>query len=180
MKPKILVAGIGNLFKADDAFGCEVARRLSERAPENRMDDSVSVVDFGIRGIDLAYALSDGIYDLVVLVDAIQRGGDPGTVYLIEPDLNNIDAASEGGTLGADSHGMHPARVLSWAKAMGAELPIVRLVGCEPEDIVAEEEDIRVGLTPRVALAVDPAMRLITRLTKEFVRAEEGVMRCTR
>src|ERR1700734_1751902 len=79
--PRILIAGIGNIFLGDDAFGSEVARRLAARP----MPDGVKVVDFGIRGFDLTYALLDGS-DATILVDATPRGGPPGTLYVIEPD----------------------------------------------------------------------------------------------
>ena len=77
---RILIAGIGNIFLGDDAFGVEVARRLVRR----RLPDGVRVVDFGIRGLDLTYALLDG-YEAVILVDAAPRGGPPGTLYVLEP-----------------------------------------------------------------------------------------------
>ena len=82
MNGRILVAGIGNIFLADDGFGCEVVRWLAER----ELPDNVEVRDFGIRGMDLAYALMDP-YEAVVLVDAVSRGEDPGTVYLIEAEV---------------------------------------------------------------------------------------------
>ena len=76
----ILVAGIGNIFRGDDGFGVEVVLRLARRS----LPAEVSVVDFGIRGIDLTYALMDG-YDAVVMVDTMRRGEAPGTVSVIEP-----------------------------------------------------------------------------------------------
>src|SRR5215510_762446 len=85
---RILIAGIGNIFLGDDGFGCEVAERLSRR----EWPESVRVVDFGIRALDLVYALSDG-YDAAILVDAVPRGGEPGTVYLIDPDLSDQNDA---------------------------------------------------------------------------------------
>jgi hydrogenase maturation protease len=169
---KILVAGIGNLFKADDAFGCEVAQRLSKES----LGDFVKVVDFGIRGFDLAYTFVDGGYDLVILIDAVQRGGKPGTLYLIEPDLNALQEESPE-SAAADSHGMHPAKVLAWAKALGAEFPALRLVGCEPEDVVPEDEDIRVGLTPAVQASVDGAVRMIQSIVAHF---PEETLSCTK
>ena len=83
---RILVAGIGNIFFGDDAFGCEVAAELTQRS----WPDGVSVLDFGIRGYDLAYAIMDG-YDATILVDATPQGSAPGTIYLIEPDLKKLD-----------------------------------------------------------------------------------------
>ncbi len=84
MKERILIAGIGNIFLGDDAFGVEVVRRLSRSA--RKLPDEVRIVDFGIRGFDLAYALMEG-YEVAILVDATPRGGVPGTLYTIEPDL---------------------------------------------------------------------------------------------
>lgn len=106
-QPRILVAGIGNIFFGDDAFGVEVARRLLERP----WPEKVRVVDFGIRGFDLAYAFLDG-YDKVILVDTIQRGGTPGTLYVIEPDLE--EAASHPQEMAVETHGMPPRRCCAW------------------------------------------------------------------
>src|ERR1044071_7801992 len=99
----------------DDAFGCEVARRLSGRT----LPEGVRVVDFGIRGFDLAYAIMDGP-DVTVLLDATPRGGAPGTVYTIEPDLNDLNRGEAGGIM-VETHGMNPQKVLSMVKAMGGE-----------------------------------------------------------
>jgi hydrogenase maturation protease len=86
LKPRrILIACIGNIFLGDDGFGVEVARHLITRS----YPEGVQVVDFGIRGMDLAYALLDD-YDELVLVDGIARGSSPGTLYLIEPDLSGL------------------------------------------------------------------------------------------
>src|ERR1700704_4403857 len=107
----ILVAGIGNIFLGDDAFGCEVTRRLVERT----WPDRVRIVDFGIRRFDLAYALLDG-YDVTILVDATPRGGEPGTVYTIEPDLDHLDAVDGQGMM-VETHGMNPLKVLRMVKS---------------------------------------------------------------
>ena len=157
----ILVAGIGNIFEGDDAFGCEVARALaSQNLPEN-----VRVVDFGIRGLDLAYALLDKP-DLTILLDATRQGGAPGTVYTMEPDLASI-AGSGDATL--DTHSMHPVRVLRMAQAMcgdlGGDLGRILLVGCEPADLGGEEG--RMGLTPPVAGAIDQAVEIVVSLIQK-------------
>ena len=99
---RVLVAGIGNVFLGDDGFGCALAARVAF--------EGVDVVDFGIRGMDLAYALAD--YDVVVFLDATPRGGAPGTLYVIEPDLDALPA-------GFDAHGMHPVAVLALARTLG-------------------------------------------------------------
>src|SRR5262245_23726453 len=109
--PRILVAGIGNIFLGDDAFGVEVAQQMAHRT----LPEGVRVVDFGIHSFDLAYALLDN-YDATILVDAVPRGGAPGTLYLIEPALDQLDAF-DGQTL--EGHDMNPVKVLQLAKTLG-------------------------------------------------------------
>ena len=112
-KPRILVAGIGNIFLGDDAFGVEVARRLSAR----ELPRNVRVTDFGIRGYDLAYALLDG-YDTTILIDACPRGEPAGTLYVIEPDLENL-GGPEDKQVAVEAHSMNPLNVLRLATSMG-------------------------------------------------------------
>ena len=160
--PRILVAGIGNIFLGDDGFGVEVARRLaSEPLPEN-----VRVVDFGIRGFDLTMALLDDV-DLVILVDTAPRGGSPGTLYLIEPDP---EAAHEpvGGCEMLDPHSLDPVKVLRLVKTMGGQPGRVLVVGCEPGNIVSLDDwDVTPGLSNAVESAVAEATELIGSLIKE-------------
>ena len=150
----ILVAGIGNIFQGDDAFGCEVARVLAHRVAS----DHVRVVDFGIRGLDLTYALMDAS-ELTILVDAVSRGGDPGTLYTIEPELDEGDAEA---SHRMDAHSMDPVQVLRAARAMGGKLGRVLLVGCEPADLGGA--DGRMGLTPPVSEAIEAAAMMVESL----------------
>ena len=159
MSGRILVAGIGNIFLADDGFGVEVVRRLAERElPEN-----VEVADFGIRGLDLAYALM-GPYEAVVFVDALPRGEEPGTVYLVEPRIEDE------GEVAIDTHGMDPVKVLRLARALGAEIPRTLVVGCEPKVIVSGEnyDDMLMELSEPVRAAVDEAAKLIESLVEDI------------
>jgi hydrogenase maturation protease len=150
MNTRILVAGIGNIFLGDDAFGCEVARRVASAAwPEH-----VRVADFGIRSLDLAFAMLDGV-ERTIFVDAVPRGGVPGTLYTIQPDCNGIP-------VNVDAHGMSPMSVLALVKAMGGELGEVLIVGCEPES--CEE---RMGLSETVAASVDAAAAMVGELIVE-------------
>src|SRR5947209_5388971 len=151
--PRILVGGIGNIFLGDDAFGVEVARQLAQR----QHPEGVRVVDFGIRGFDLAYALLDGP-ELAILVDATPRGGPPGTLYVIEP---TVDAVADPGVV--DTHGMNPMKVLALARSMGGSPPALRIVGCEPLTLGSEEEPA-FGLSPPVQAAVAEAVRLVEAL----------------
>jgi hydrogenase maturation protease len=157
----ILVAGIGNIFLGDDAFGSEVVQRMSARCGTA----DIRIVDFGIRGLDLIYALTDG-YDSAIIVDALARGGDPGTVYVIEPDLNEISQVAPV----IEAHGMDPLRVLAVARSMGAQLKNIHIVGCEPETFGPDEG--LMGLSPRVAAAVEPAIRVVESLIAKFATRE--------
>ena len=148
----VLVACIGNIFQGDDAFGCEVAKVLARRTQR----DGVRVIDYGISGLDLTYALLDSP-ELTIFVDAVARGGEPGTLYTIEPDVE-----IEGGSTAVDAHAMDPVNVLRAAKAMGAQLRRILLVGCEPADLGGEAG--RMGLTPPVELAVCPAAAIVESL----------------
>jgi hydrogenase maturation protease len=161
---RILIAGIGNIFLGDDGFGCEVLRRLMTRA----WPDNVRVIDFGIRGFDLAYALMDG-YDVTILVDATPRGGEPGTLYTIEPDLDELDNL-EPQAMMVETHGMNPMKVLSMVKSMGGELKRILLVGCEPETFGPEEGQM--GLSEAVERAVDTASGIVESLVAEILNSQ--------
>ena len=158
MSRRILVAGVGNVFLGDDGFGVEVARRLAGRG----LPDGVEVVDFGIRGMDLAYALQ-GDYEAVVFVDATPRGEEPGTVYLIEPEIE------EDGEVVLDTHGMDPAKVIKLARALGARPTRTLVVGCEPQVLVSGEdyEDMIMELSEPVRAAVEVAVKLVESLVEE-------------
>jgi hydrogenase maturation protease len=161
-RPRILVAGIGNIFLGDDAFGVEVVRRLAARP----VPDGVHVVEFGIRGLDLAYALVDG-YDAAVLVDAAPRGGRPGTLYVIEPDVG--DATGTATTVQA--HNVDPVSVLRMAVMFGMPVRRLVLVGCEPQPM-ADAEDIQMEMSEPVRTAVDEAVPLVESLLAQLLRAE--------
>jgi len=167
MALRILIAGIGNIFFGDDAFGVEVAQRMSRRP----QPDGVSVVDFGIRGLDLAYALLEE-FAAVILVDAVPRGQPPGTLYLIEPDIPSLGTADESGEM-IDAHGMQPERVLRTAASMGAKFGRVLLVGCEPTPINMDPEaEMQMELSPPAAAAVEEAIRMIGALVAENLKGE--------
>jgi len=157
---RVLLAGVGNVFLGDDGFGVALAERLG-REP---LPDGVDVADFGIRGMDLAYALGEG-YDAVVLLDAVPRGQPPGTLELIEPDLRH-DAG-----VGFEAHGMDPVSVLRFARRFGP-LPARTLVlGCEPGPIADPEGgEVDVGLSPPVAAAVERAVALVRSLLEQLLR----------
>ena len=159
--PRVLVAGIGNIFLGDDGFGVAVADRLLQQ----ELPPGVDVADYGIRGMDLAYALAG--YDAAVFVDAVPRGGAPGTLYVIEPDTEDDSVVPE-------AHGMDPVKVIALARQLG-ELPErILVVGCEPRTVMTgEEEDVVVELSEPVRAAVGEAARLVTSLLAELAEQDE-------
>ncbi len=165
--PRILIAGIGNIFLGDDAFGVEVAQRLLKRPrPAN-----VRVEDFGIRGLDLTYRLLED-FDVAILVDAAPRGKPPGTLTLIEPDRADFAPAhgNDGGA-GAvmlDTHNLDPVKVLRLVVAMGGALRRVLVVACEPQPLDLECDEMQTGLSPQVKAAVDEAVVMVESLTAEL------------
>jgi Ni,Fe-hydrogenase maturation factor len=184
--PRVLVAGVGNIFLADDGFGPEVVAALHERPTQQ----GVHVVDFGIRGMDLAYRLLDG-YEAAVLVDAAPRGGTPGTLYVIEADVDaDVEADVEANATDAygpgtppqldggaralpEAHGMDPVRVLGLARRLAGRsaLPRVLVLGCEPRmRMRGDEPDVVVELSDEVRTAVGDAVELLTELTAELLR----------
>lgn len=152
---RVLVAGIGNIFFGDDGFGPEVARALgADEFP------GVKIEDYGIRGLHLAYELSSG-YDRALLIDAVPRGGRPGTLYVIEPG----EPASK--TV-PDAHRMDLENVFAFLRVIGGQAPPITLVGCEPSKI-----DEAMGLSQPVRAMVAPAADLVRRLLTETLAAGE-------
>lgn len=155
---QILIAGIGNIFLGDDGFGCQVAARLARR----ELPESTRVVDFGIRSLDLVYALLEG-YGAAILVDALPRGEEPGTVYLIAPDLSRLNELEA--TL-LDAHAMDPLKVLALARSLGGAVENILIVGCEPLTLGPAEGQL--GLSEPVTAAVDEAVNCVESLVREL------------
>ncbi len=155
----ILVAGIGNIFLGDDAFGVEVAHALLGRP----LPDGVIVKDFGIRGFDLAYTLLDP-WDTVILVDAMPRGQAPGTLCLLEPNLVTAETT-------LNPHGMDPVQVLNVAASLGRISARVLVLGCEPKDF-GDEVEGRMGLSAPVQAAVAAAAERVLELALSLQTVE--------
>ncbi len=154
----VLVAGIGNVFRRDDGFGVEVVRRLARAGTRAH----VRVVEFGIRGFDLALALSGGV-EAAILVDASARGGSPGTLYVLEPG-----DVRERGTF--DPHGVDPLRALELARSLGGMPRLLRIVACEPGELGSEDEP-ETGLSALVEASIDPAVLLVEEVVRELLAA---------
>ena len=161
---QILIAGIGNIFLADDAFGVEVANRLATQI----FPPGVHVADFGIRGFDLAYALMEG-YETTILVDAFPGEGQPGDLFVVEPDLNDLNSpTSQQGFV--EPHAMNPINVLRMAASMGGELKRILLVGCVPATLGPEEGQM--GLSAPVAASVNEAVTLVASLVTRVLAGD--------
>lgn len=154
---RVLIAGLGNIFYGDDAFGCEVAKALwaQELAP------NVVVRDFGIRGIDLAFEMADN-YDLIILVDSVVLGLAPGTVSVLE--------ASAIGEIELPTHDLTPNRAIQLARTLGGATENILLVGCEPANLEFSDE-----MSPEVTNAVHQAVDQILKLAKKYGESETNI-----
>jgi hydrogenase maturation protease len=166
--PRILVAGVGNIFLGDDGFGVEVARRLAAH-PQPK---GVRVVDFGIRGLDLTYALLDGI-DAAILIDTAPRGEAPGTLYVIEPEP---PATGDSEGVAIEGHDLDPVKVLRLVAALGGRVGRLLVVGCEPEPL-DEADEMRMGLSELVQAAVSEAVVMIESLIADLLLRQAAVGR---
>ncbi|MER5961356.1 hydrogenase maturation protease [Streptomyces sp. NPDC002057] len=158
---RTLVAGVGNIFLGDDAFGVETVRRLAQE----ELPSSVQLTDVGVRGVHLAYELLDG-WDTLVLVDVTARGGEPGALYLIDASAAD-DRGSGTEPAPLDGHRMTPDAVLALLDTLcagtGAAPPRrILVVGCEPACL-----DEGIGLSPQVAAAVPDAVRMVAELVRQ-------------
>ena len=158
-KPKqVLVAAVGNLWMRDDGFGGEVAKRLQER----ELPEGVHVFDFGTGGLDLAYEVMRG-YDALILVDVSRQGGEPGTLYVIDVESEDVPAEiADGETI--DPHSMDPMTMLRFVRAIGGWPGRVQVIACEP----AVVDDVGIGLTPAVEAAVERAIGLVLETVDEL------------
>ena len=154
----ILVAGVGNAWLRDDGFGGEVARRLADRP----LPAGVQVMDAGTGGLDLAYEVMRG-YDALVILDVSQQGGEPGTLYVMEPDEESVPGAIEDGDV-INPHAMDPQTVLRFVKSVGAWPGRVVVIACEP----AEVEEMGWGLSDPVSAAVSRAVDLVVETVAEL------------
>jgi hydrogenase maturation protease len=158
----ILIAGIGNIFFGDDAFGCEVAQQLI-REP---LPDGVRAFDYGIRSYDLAYAILEP-NDAVILIDAVPRGEEAGTVFLLELDINKLDNA---GIESVNAHTMNPVAVMQLVRSLGGSPRKLYLIGCEPAVLETEE----LGLSEKVRSAVPLALDMIRELFRKLLHENEN------
>jgi hydrogenase maturation protease len=154
-EPCVLVAGLGNIFLGDDAFGPEVVARLATMD----LPSTVRLLDVGTRAVHLAYELLERPYATVILIDAVAKGGVAGTVYILEPD----DEPAPGGVV-PDAHSLAPHRILELTRQLGGEIGRVLIVGCE-----AAQFDPENGMSPVVRGAIDEAVRVVSKLLASVV-----------
>ena len=158
LEKQILIAGVGNAWLRDDAFGAEVARRLAER----ELPSGVSVMDVGTSGLDLAYEVMRG-YSALVIVDVSKQGGEPGTLYVIDVEPDDVPAQIEDGEA-IDPHSMDPMSMLRFVRVIGGWPGRVQVIACEPEIV----DDVGLGLTPAVEASVERAIALVLETVTEL------------
>jgi hydrogenase maturation protease len=151
----VVVAGVGNVLRGDDGFGPAVIRALEEGGP---LPEGVRTVEVGIGGLGLVHELMEGC-DALVVVDAVDRNGAPGSLYVLEPEVPEVETIPEAERplLATDLHEVVPGRVLLTARALGILPPLVRIIGCQP----ADTEEFSLELTPVVQRAVPAAVAAI-------------------
>jgi len=154
----ILIAGVGNAWLRDDGFGGEVARRLADLT----LPAGVDVMDAGTGGLDLAYEVMRG-YDALVILDVAKQGGEPGTLYVMEPDEDSVPGGIEDGDV-IDPHAMDPQTVLRFVKSVGAWPGRVVVIACEPADV----EEMGFGLSEPVLDAIERAVDLVVETVAEM------------
>jgi hydrogenase maturation protease len=167
--PRILVAGIGNIFLGDDAFGVEVVAQLAKR----KLPEAVRVIDFGIRAIDLTFALLDD-FDVVILVDAVPRGGSPGQVYVIEAAVNQPQPMPDPAASLIELHRLDPAKVLQLVAAFNGHVDRLLVVGCEPTPL-DESGDIQPGMSSAARDAIPVALEILIQLLEELTGSQPQV-----
>jgi hydrogenase maturation protease len=155
---RVLVAGIGNAWMKDDAFGGKVAERLTDGA----LPEQAAVFDFGTGGLDLAYEVMRG-YDALVLIDISRQGGEPGTLYVMDAEPDDLEPIADGEML--SPHGMDPETVLRFVKAVGGWPGRVRIVACEP----AVVEEMGLEMSPEVQAAVERATDVVRETVAELL-----------
>jgi hydrogenase maturation protease len=158
---RVLIAGIGNAWMRDDAFGGKVAERLEDV----ELPEGVAVFDFGTGGLDLAYEVMRG-YSALVLVDVSRQGGEPGTLYVMDADPADIEPIGDGEVV--SPHGMDPQTVLRFVKTVGGWPGRVVVIACEPGDV----EEMGLGLSPAVEVAVGAAVDLVLETVGELLTDE--------
>ena len=164
--PRILIAGIGNVFMGDDGFGIAVVEQLARFA----LPEGAVLMDAGIRRLDLTYALLSD-YDAAILVDAVRRGYAPGSICVLDPEApdqpHSEDETNPAGLL--DAHAMDPVKVLEFVRQSGSQLRAMRVVGCEPLTLGTTGEPA-MGLSAPVRAAVNPAAQQVYALVTELQR----------
>lgn len=167
MSRRILVAGVGNIFLSDDGFGVAVASRMAKQ----QLPPSVTVSDFGIRGVHLAFELLDG-YDGLVLVDAVAMGEPPGTLALLDAGDGSWSGLGHDGAL-IDAHTMSPDVVFATLDRIGGNLETTYVLGCQPACL-----DEGIGLSPPVEAAVGTAINMCEQLLTDMLQpAGKGTSR---
>jgi len=155
----ILVAGVGNELKCDDAFGVMTAARMKNDA---RLTDDIVIQEVGIGGIHMVQELMLG-YDALILFDAFDRGGETGQLWLLEPELPDIDSFTEEERRNffADVHYATPVRAMTMARAVGALPKTVRIIGCQPSDADAFGMNMHADVEAAIPLAIDMAFDVL-------------------
>ena len=167
--PRIIIAGMGNVLRRDDGFGVEVAQRLMAQTDT---PDNVTIVEVGTGGISLVQELmAPPGYDVLLLIDATERNGEPGQIYVLEAEVPELDSFPEEVKRDflADMHYAVPSRALILAKALNALPKKSYIIGCQP-DLV---DEFAIGLSDPVAKSIDKAVKQVNAMVTQFSQVSE-------
>jgi len=155
--PRVIVAGFGSADRGDDGVGPLVAAHAAAISSAARdvgpLSEPLDLLDY-----------CDGV-DLVVVVDAVRSNAKPGTVRVVEMNVEakvddgEVDTLVEGVT---STHGIGLAGVLRLARAVGRAPSRLVVVGVEGEEFALGHE-----LSPSVRAALPEAVRLVLQLIAE-------------
>jgi hydrogenase maturation protease len=164
---RILVAGVGNVLRGDDGFGVRLAQAL---ATEPRLPTGIRVIETGIGGMSLVQELMDE-FEALILLDAFDRGGEPGQIFVVEPSLPDLSrlSPSERRDYFSDTHYATPVRALSLAASLGRLPNLVYIVGCQP----VCTDRFELGLDPVVEAAIPDAIERVLALIADMGRAQK-------
>jgi hydrogenase maturation protease len=164
---RVLIACVGNILRGDDGFGVAVAQALQTRT----FPPGVDLMETGIGGMSIVQELMDG-YEALIIVDAVDRGAPPGTLFVLQPDVPSPEALStdEWRAQFSNLHLAEPSRILLLARAAGVLPPRVAILGCQPECL----DDFNPGLSPTIAAAVAPACERTLTLAATFATVPVG------
>ena len=119
---RVIVIGVGNAFRGDDAAGRAVAKRVQERVP-----DELEVVVCELEPTRLIDAWRGA--DAALVVDAVSSGAEPGTVHRFDATSQALPSRE----FRSSTHALGIGETIELARAIGKLPASVVVFGIEGE-----------------------------------------------